>query len=242
LETSDKTTIDGCCNDTFTAASGLTTGTQDFNIFGVGPHNVMQGYPLYVGAYASILAGSATGTSWSVQVTGVPTHTQVHWPDQEDNGFGQCSISTTTTTNDTLTCSSPTSVQFDMLQNVGGTTATGSYTLTVTATYAPAKIVHSFTWAYNVGTSSFPSGSPSSQPAIPSLSTWASNMIPHGPTVIIIGISEISTAIHRLTTLAIGASSITTGSGFTTRSDSTPGIPPTGRQEPTTRSPFMMLT
>jgi hypothetical protein len=175
------TTADGCCNDVFTTATYLTSGSVDFNLQPTGPHNVIQGFPLYAGFSASLISGASTESSFRVQVTGIPSFTKVHWPDQQDNGFGQGGVATTTTTDDTVIFGPVEASKFEILSNVGGTTPVGNYTLTITATAQPGSVVHSYTWAYNVAAASFPSGSPSSYPAIPLLSTWASNMITAWP-------------------------------------------------------------
>jgi Putative Ig domain len=175
--TDPTTTSAGCCNDGFTATTYLLTGGVDFSMQPSGPHNVIQGFPLYAGFYANEISGAGNITSWKVQVTGIPSFTKVHWPDQQDNGFGQGGVATTTTTDDTLIFGIVEATKFEILSNVGGTTPVGNYTLTVTATAQPGNVVHSYTWAYNVAVASFPSGTPSSYPAIPLLSTWASNMI-----------------------------------------------------------------
>jgi hypothetical protein len=168
----------------FATGAAASTGTFDFGIEGAGPNNVIQGYPMYVDIYNWIISGSANWTlgTYKIQVTGIPANSQVHWPDQQDDGLGQCSISTTKTTNDSLTCWSPTAnTQFEILTNVGGTTPVGSYTLTVTATTNKGSgPSHSFTWPMSVGTASFPSGSPSTQPPIPALALWQTNMTTYG--------------------------------------------------------------
>jgi hypothetical protein len=164
--------------------SAPSTGTFDFAIKGTGANNVVQGYPAYIGIYNWALAGVSTFASISFQVTGIPPNTQVHWPDEQDYNMGQCNVGTTTTTNDTLTCYGiGNNTQFEILTNVGGTTATGSYTLTITAkgTATGSAPTHSFTWPLNVVTTSFPSGTPTSYPAIPSLALWQSNMIATWP-------------------------------------------------------------
>jgi hypothetical protein len=173
---------------TFTTGSPTSTGTFAFSMQGVGPHNIVQGFPLYVVVYNWYVSGVSgfNPGSMKFQVTGLPANTQVHWPDVQDDGCTTCgAVSTTTTTNDTFTSSSGPGInaQFEILTNVGGTTPVGSYTLTVTATTnggtGPSQ---SFTWPLNVGTASFPSGSPSIYPTIPSLALWQSNMTTYGNT------------------------------------------------------------
>jgi len=163
----------------FIVANPPSTGTFDYYFSGVGPHNVTQGYPMYVAIYAGSLAGTASQRSWKVHVTGIPPNSQVHWPDQQDNGLAQGTVSTTTATNDTITWDKPTQTQFEIITNLGGTTPIGSYTLTVIAT-PNVGLAHSFTWRMVVGSSTFTSSNPPSQPPVPLLSTYNSNMTSYG--------------------------------------------------------------
>ncbi|SRR6266576_1346350 len=174
---------------TFATAGGTSTGSQDFAFFQFGSHNVIPGYPLNVGIYAQPISGVTTTNNWSVVVTcntgcagGLlsGSHMQVHWPDIQDSTGGG-SVSTTTTTDDTFNSGgNATFTQFFVNTNVGSTTPTGSYILTVTMTQAPAGASHSFNWVMNVANSTFSSGTPSSYPAIPQLSLWTSQMTTYG--------------------------------------------------------------
>jgi hypothetical protein len=167
----------------FTTANPPNTGTLDFNQAATGPHNVLQGYPMEVGIYAEAISVAGSPNQVRIVVTNIPPNTQVAWPDASGT------IGTTYTTNDTLLTGLGTGgaggFTFRILQNVGGTTPTGNYTLTVTMTSVPgsgSSAQHSFTWAMNVITSPFVPGSPSSYPAIPSKSVWESNMTTYGAT------------------------------------------------------------
>jgi len=167
---------------TFTMPSAPNSGNLDFGIQGVGPHNIVQGYPLYVVLYNWYISGSSDGLQF--QVTGIPPYTQVHWPDEQDLGCNCGVVNTVTTTNDSFNpyYGPGINTQFEIIPNVGGTTPAGNYTLTVTARPGGGASgpTHSFTWAMNVTAASFPSGSPASQPAIPALSLWQSNLTTYG--------------------------------------------------------------
>jgi hypothetical protein len=172
----------------FTTSAGASSGTATFTIDLRGPHNVVQGYPMYVQLYNSCTGGcsdysGSQGLKW--QVTGLPANTQVHWPYPQDWGVTRsCTVSTGSTTNDT--CTMPTAgtygeEQFEILTNVGGTTPTGSYTLTLTATAGAAPTVVTQTWTMNVqAVPAIPHGHPGTQPAVPGFSTWQSNMTTYG--------------------------------------------------------------
>jgi hypothetical protein len=171
----------GCGSSFFTTAVASNAGTADFSLQMYGAHNIIQGFPLYVAIHPWPLVGvtDITGHNVVFQVTGLPTNSQVHWPDQQDDGCACGTVSTTTTTNDTFTLVGGVSIvnneQFEILTNVGGTTPVGSSTLTLTVTVGATPTIHTFNWTLNVAAPSFTFGSPSSYPAIPSLSTWTSN-------------------------------------------------------------------
>jgi len=170
----------------FATACAASAGTADFSVQMNGPHNILQGFPMYVMFYTWDLVGvtDIQGHNVSFQITGIPTNSKVHWPDQQDNGAGIGTVSTTTTADDTLTLNGGSDLgsgsaspfanaeQFEILTNQGGTTPVGSYTLTLTVKAGATPTTHTYTWAMNVNTSTFVPGTPPSQPPIPSLSTW----------------------------------------------------------------------
>jgi hypothetical protein len=168
-------------------ASAPTTGTSDFYFVGDGPNHVMQGYPLYAMTWAGYLTGTSNfnrGT-FNIVISNLPPYTAVRWPDFQDNGDLGASIKTTYTTDDTLSGQwSPTTSEFELVTNSGGTTTPGTYNVTVTATMnlsAGGNVTHTITWPVTVdAVPSFPSGTPSSYPAIPNLATWQSNMTTYG--------------------------------------------------------------
>ena len=171
----------GCCADTFSSAAP-PLGTLDFFIQPSGPHNVVQGYGAIVGVYYGPTIGATSTPSVSFVVSGIPPNSRVHWPDQQDNGSLTGHVSTTTTPDDTLTMSGMGgngAVEFEILTNVGGTTPVGNYTLAVTATTSTST-THNATWRMSVKVPSFPSGSPSSEAAIPNLALWQSHMTTYG--------------------------------------------------------------
>jgi hypothetical protein len=165
----------------FTTATAASAGTGDFSLQMFGPHNILQGSPMLVDIFPWPLVGvtDITGHNVVFQVTGIPANSQVHWPDQQDDGCACGTVSTTTTTNDTFTLVGGVNIvnneQFEILTNVGGTTPVGSSTLTLTVTVGATPTIHTFNWTLNVAAPSFTFGSPPSQPAIPSLSTWQTN-------------------------------------------------------------------
>lgn len=173
-------------SDDFTTEAPPATGTADMIAYGSGPVAIVQGFPLYVGiAYGPTVAPSSSNGA-RFTITGLPPDTQVHWPDQQDNGLAQGTVSTTDTTNDTLTMSGLSaagSTQFELLTNQGGTTPAGSYTLTVNYTVVGAS-GGSFSWPVTVNApASFTPTPPGSQPTIPDLATWQARMINTGNVV-----------------------------------------------------------
>lgn len=175
----------GAGSKAFTTQAAAAAGTADFGIVLHGPHNVTnnncgalsQGCAFYVLISDWPTVGTTDiGThSLIFQVQNPPTNSKVHWPDYQDFGQIGPTVSTTTTTDDTLTFgSNGLSIlqQFEILLNVGGTTPNGSYTLTLKVTSGATPTIHSYTYAITVNTNSVTLGSPASQPAIPSLATW----------------------------------------------------------------------
>lgn len=172
-------------SSTFRAGIPSLVGTLALGMQGVGPHNVIQGFPSYVLLYNWYSSGVVNykGGTLKFQVTGIPPHTQVHWPDVQDSGCGaNCgAVGTTKAQDDTFTPNSGPgySVQFELLQNVGGNTPPGAYTLTVTM-YANGRVAASFPWATNITAPVSIAGTPSQYPAIPGLPLWQSNMLAWG--------------------------------------------------------------
>jgi hypothetical protein len=179
----------------FTTTAGASAGVASFNVDLRGPHNIYQsasspGYPLIVQIYQTCQSGCSDYSGGvKFQVTGLPPYTQVHWPYTQDwgftGGYSGCVVSTTTTTNDTCKFSPEgtfPATQFEILTNVGGTTPTGSYTLTLTSTAGTTPTVVTTNWALNVNAlPTFTISHPSSQPAVPGFSTWVTNLETYGP-------------------------------------------------------------
>jgi hypothetical protein len=168
----------------FNTASASGTGSQDFLLLTAGPHGVIQGYPLIVTIYSGAIAGIKYSNGWTLVLGGLPANSQVHWPDQQDNGLGQGRIKTTKTTNDTLILYGPSYTQFEILTNVGGITPPGSYTLTLTATATPTNsgsVTHTYTWAMGVAAiPSFPFGRQTKHPTLGHVGTWTTAMNTYG--------------------------------------------------------------
>jgi hypothetical protein len=170
----------------FTTGTAPSSGTFDFGIQGVGPQNVVQGFPLYILLYDWFISGTSnyTNNTFKWTITGSPSlpasFIRIHWPDQQDNRYGgnSCSVSTKITRDDSLKCYGPfENTQFSVLTNVGGTTPVGEYNLRVTViTNDGLGPSHSFKWPFKVTSASFTPGAPASYPTIPALSTWLSQM------------------------------------------------------------------
>jgi hypothetical protein len=177
----------------FQTATAPTTGTPSFEFELFGPHNVYQGYGIFIEDQEWYIAGSAdirgTGNAYlvySVNASSIP-YAQVIWPEctgaiPNPSTQADCVLSTTNTANDTMKLSSVnigTNQQIRLATNVGGTTPAGSYTITYTITahtQSGLTVPVSHTWTVNVITPSFASGSPSTQPTLPLVSDWANNM------------------------------------------------------------------
>jgi hypothetical protein len=170
----------------FTTASGASAGTATFTVEIEGPHNVYQSYPLIAQIFQSCTSGCSdyTGTGVKFQVTGLPSYTQVHWPYTQDwgqtGGYNGCTVTTTTTTNDTCQFAAEggyANTQFEILQNVGGTTPTGNYTLTLKTFGGSTHVEVDTTWVMNVNAlPTFNQNHPTSQAPVPGYATWLSNL------------------------------------------------------------------
>ncbi|MGH9477410.1 MAG: hypothetical protein ACRD1C_13965 [Terriglobales bacterium] len=164
--------------------SGLSTLIM---AYGIGPHNVVQGNPLYVGIHYGPIQGAASLPGTVFTVTGLPPFAQVHWPDQQDNNLHQGSVSTTHTTNDTLTMyglGANSVTQFEILTNQGGTTPVGNYTLAVSYSVISGGLAApggSFTWTLGVEPAvTFTATPPAAYPPIPDLALWQAQMVGTG--------------------------------------------------------------
>lgn len=177
----------GCCAHTFQtpAADQISVPTSFMNM--AGPHTVIPGYPIYVGIYYGPTQGAVGTASPKFTVTGLPPFTKIHWPDQQDNGLQQGTISTAASTDDSIAFSGlggNDSTQFELLTNVGGTTPVGTYKLTVTGNVSVAGVVVStvsLDWNVTVATPAFTAAKPAAIPPIPDLAVWEANMIAPWP-------------------------------------------------------------
>lgn len=167
-------------SDNFTTVGPAAGSQTALEAFGVGPQWVVQGHRLFVGISYATTVGTVGNAQFTI--TGLPPNTQVHWPDQQDNGFNQGTVSTTDTTDDTLTVyglGGNGVVQFDLLTSQGGTTPAGSYTLTVnySALNGASVVKGSFSWPVTVeAAATFTPAPPSAYPPIPDLAVWQAQM------------------------------------------------------------------
>lgn len=163
-----------------------STGVLDYVAYLYGPHHVMQGYTMFIGTRAAMLAGTGALKvgSYKVVVSGLPPHTAVHWPLREI--VGQGSVSTTHTRGDTISIWSPQHVDIGLATNVdGGITPAGSYKLMVTLTTrkvdgaaGPTKTLE---WNVKVDSATpLRSHEPASYPPIPNKDIWHRNMLTYG--------------------------------------------------------------
>jgi len=171
------------------AGSGFT-----YNMTGLGPTYVTQGYSVYIGLRPYILTGTFAPNGLKIVVSGLPSFTSVTWPDATTatGGYwaaGANAASTTTVARDTITIHDWYFFEAQIITNVGGTTPAGSYTLTFTASqnassgYATVVV----NWPLVVVSASAPfsgvaltPGTPSSYPAIPDLTTYISSANTYG--------------------------------------------------------------
>jgi hypothetical protein len=161
-------------------------GPFTYEIVPVGPTYVTQGYGMYFQIKLVPLTGTYSPHSMRMVLAGLPRYTTVRWSDDELWKGDVDKLSTTTVPNDTMSIH-----EFDYKEpyiktNVGGTTDPGKYTITITVNGdgGPTEVA---TWPLNVVSSStpfsglaFPSGSPSSYPPIPHLSTYLSSANTYG--------------------------------------------------------------
>jgi hypothetical protein len=168
-------------------------GSFDYAILPIGGHHVTQGYGMYYGIILYTLSGTYPGPhSLTLQLTGLPSYTTIRWTDNQVIGDDPDKLATTTIPNDTVSL-------YDfgpgprvggkepyILTNVGGTTPPGNYTITMTMSGSGLP-THSATWALTVDPASapfsgvaFPSGTPSSYPAIPNLATYMATASAYG--------------------------------------------------------------
>lgn len=170
--------------NTFRAGPSSSSGPLVVGMQGSGPHSVAQGFPMYVQVYNWTVAGAASfkfGTL-KFQVGDIPPYTEVRWPDPQDSSCNYCGVvSSRKTKNDTLTSNNDpgNTAQFAVLQNIGGTTPSGTYILTVTM-YVNGRAAASFPWIMKVTALASLPGKASRHPPIPGLSSWQSNMLTYG--------------------------------------------------------------
>jgi hypothetical protein len=160
-------------------------GSFTYKIIPVGPTYVTQGY----GIYFRIELVPLTGTyleRLTMVLSGLPAYTAIRWSDDELWNVDADKLSTTTVPNDTMLMESFNFKEAYIRTNVGGTTPPGNYTITITVSGTGGPTVAA-TWPIHVVSSStpfsgvaFPSGTPSSYPAIPQLSTYLSSADTYG--------------------------------------------------------------
>jgi hypothetical protein len=138
---------------------GASGGVFTYGVYaGVNPSYNTQTYPTYFHFILETLTGTYPTNSLKVTVAGLPSpcNCQIFWPNSEATapyGLGNLdadTISTTTVPGDTDKMYEFIAKEFVFLSNVGGTTAPGSYTMTVTASAVTTTAWNSGT-AYVVG-------------------------------------------------------------------------------------------
>jgi hypothetical protein len=186
--------------------SAAPGGTFSYGVYPTpNPSYVTQTYPIYMAFQLGVLVGTYTPHSLTLTLTGLPSpcFCQVFWPNAEATApyglgnFDADAISTTTVAGDTLNVYTFDKKEFVVLTNVGGTTPTGSYTLTLTAACTTGGCgipSESATFPLVVASSSlpfsgtalpaFPYSTPTltgvGYPAIPQLSTYLSTANTYG--------------------------------------------------------------
>ena len=121
--------------------SSPPAGAFTYNLYATySPSYATQGYGVYMAIRPQALTGNYVGNSLKLTLTGLPSpcNCQIFWPNASGTapyGLGNIdadTIQTTTATGDTLKMFSFNPKELFILTNVGGTTATGSYTITGT--------------------------------------------------------------------------------------------------------------
>jgi hypothetical protein len=191
----------GDTNSWSVMTSAAPAGTAAFEMRIDGPLHVAQGFGVWLAVAAFTTQGTIPNSTLKTVVTGLPSNVSLQWYIPS----GANSQTTTTVTNDTLNWYQIDSAangnsgnqEFNLVTNSGGTTAPGVYTLTFTTSgsgVSTAVKTYSLTVdAHPFSNTAFPSGTPSSYPAIPCLmptsttmtggpcaSDWTSNMWTYG--------------------------------------------------------------
>jgi hypothetical protein len=192
----------GAAGTTFNTASP-SAGTFAYGVFSTySPSYATQGYGIYIVVRLQATVGTYTAHSLTVTLTGFPASCfcQVFWPNAESTqpyGLGNLdadTISTTTVPGDTLNVYTFNQKEFFVLTNVGGTTPTGSYTLTATAacttggcgiptetaTFPLVVVSSSAPFSGTAMTFSTPTLTGVGYPAIPQLSTYLASANTYG--------------------------------------------------------------
>jgi hypothetical protein len=179
---------------------GPSAGTFTYALYNVpSPSYVTQGHGIYIGVRPGNTLGTYTQNTLTLSLTGLPSSCfcQVFWPNSENPPYWNVdadTVQTTTVVGDTLKMYTFNAKEFYILTNVGGTTPTGSYTLTLTSacttggcgiptetiTY-PLVVISSSTPFSGVA---FPYSTPTltgvGYPAIPQLSTYLASANTYG--------------------------------------------------------------
>lgn len=161
-------------------------GRFTYKIVPVGPTYVTQGYGMYFQIRLVPLTGTYTAHSLRMILSGLPEHVSVRWSDDQLWNVDVDTLSTTTVPKDTMSMNTFDYKEPYVKTDVGGTTPPGKYTITITVSGdgGPTEVA---TWPLNVVSSStpfsgvvFPSGTPSSYPPIPNLSTYLDSADTYG--------------------------------------------------------------
>jgi hypothetical protein len=166
--------------------SAAPAGSPDYYLsLRMSPQHVTQGYGVYLKLWEGNLVGSVGINMLKVTITGLPNNVSLTWTDPQMDGSGSTSVSTTAAANDTLTFHDPGDAEIYILTNQGGVTPSGNYTLTFTGS-GNGIPTHVVTWNFVVDAAAspfgiiFPSGTPSSYPPIPALSTYLASAATFG--------------------------------------------------------------
>jgi hypothetical protein len=163
-------------------------GSPDYYLsLQLSPQHNTQGYGTYLRMAEGYLVGTMPSNTLKVVVTGLPKFVSLTWKGRQMFGAGTSNISNTTVPNYTITFQDASGPAWELFiqTNQGGTTTPGTYTLTFTGS-GTCIPTHVATWNFVVDAAAspfgitFPSGTPSSYPAIPALSSYMSNASTYG--------------------------------------------------------------
>jgi hypothetical protein len=172
----------GAGGGTYFGTPVAPAGSFDYYVVPVGPQHVTQGYALYYQIQVGKLVGSSANNALKIVLTGLPNDSSISWTDKQILGQPGM-VSTTTVTNDTFTFYDLKDTEIEIVTT--GSTIPGKYKITMTASGAGLP-THVATWPVTVDPVAspfgitFPSGSPTSYPAIPNLARYKASASTYG--------------------------------------------------------------